>query len=253
VDAIKHELTVCLPHVKSSHRCEAIARGFGFLTYASLKVASTTANPPNQIADGMRFSAYLAEHGFAVPSTVFYHAAARRALQGAMAAMPRLTLAGIGIGARQWKLSEGRWETASERKAKFDSERAALVGDFPVRQFLISLALLSRVQRTKTVRPKTNSYWLKHVAEKYKCTYPDGQPLGPSYVANGAFIAAAAHAGFTIQTHVDDGGYCSLNTTFNMPFSTLAELDIEIRGDGASVFSRRRRASERYGAVGFLP
>ncbi|TIU87551.1 MAG: hypothetical protein E5W03_07360, partial [Mesorhizobium sp.] len=80
---------------------------------------------------------------------------------------------------------------------------------------MLSLALLERVVRTKTIRKGTGSYRSKHIAENYACTYPDGEPLGPHYVPNGTFIAAAIHAGFSYRSYVDEFGYESVNASFN--------------------------------------
>lgn len=41
----------------------------------------------------------------------------------------------------------------------------------------------------------TGSYWVKHIAENFACSYPEGEKLGPRYVSNGVLIAAAIHAG----------------------------------------------------------
>lgn len=87
--------------------------------------------------------------------------------------------------------------------------------------FLACLAYLDNVRPTKTIRPNTNSYALKHRAEKYRSTYPQGEPLGPTYVPNGIFIAAALHLGFRMRTRWDERGYESPNATFNMSTPTL--------------------------------
>lgn len=65
VARIKRVLASLLPHIKSCHRVEAMARGLGYNTYAGMRT---------DIADDMRlrkisneaFSAYLASKGFAV-------------------------------------------------------------------------------------------------------------------------------------------------------------------------------------------
>lgn len=111
--------------------------------------------------------------------------------------------------------------------------------------FLIAHEFLGHVPKTKTIRPYTGSYWLKHVAEKYPCTYPDGQRLGPSYVPNGALIAAAIHAGFSCKHGFDHEGYEHPNAQFNMPKSVLVDLDCECRPNGASAQERRNREWER--------
>jgi hypothetical protein len=76
IEAIKADLTRALPEVKSSHRCEAIARGLGFRTYAALLAASRLPVPVFATAQGAAFSAYLADHRFDTRSLPFYRAVA---------------------------------------------------------------------------------------------------------------------------------------------------------------------------------
>jgi len=243
LDTIKLALTKALPDVKSSHRCEAIARGLGFRTYASLLEEVRSGREPVATADGAAFRQYLASQDFNVGSLAFYRAAGFAALKSVAEAHPRLTNHGIGIGPP--RNAGGYWQTAAERRSRFAEGRADLVSESSVEPFLLSLAFVQRVERTKSIRPSTNSYWLKHIAENYACTYPDGGELGPRYVANGLLIAAAMQAGFQIKTFIDDHGYESINAGFNMSKSSLYELDCEIRPDGARAQSRRARERQR--------
>ena len=99
----------------------------------------------------------------------------------------------------------------------------------------------ARVQRRRAVRPKTGSYWLKHIAENLRCSYPEGDELGPRYVANGALVAAALHLGFKAGTSLDDLGYVYVHVRFNMSPKALVDLDCSIRPDGPQDQERRRR------------
>src|SRR5260370_1447636 len=82
---------------------------------------------------------------------------------------------------------------------------------------------LWRVQPTKTITSGSGSDRLKHIAENYACTYPEGVKLGPQYVPNGMLIAAAVHMGFKYKTYVDDLSYANVN--FNMSKRSIDELD----------------------------
>jgi hypothetical protein len=157
----------------------------------------------------------LAEHGFNVGALPFYSAAVRVALRATLEKVPRLTMFGIGVGPPGRK-PDGTWQTSDEVRATFVAERERLLSDYEVEPFLLSLAYLSRVKPTKTIRQGTSSYSLKHAAERFACTYPEGGKLGPQYVSNGVLIAAAVHAGFKMRTYVDNSGYDSLNVSFNM-------------------------------------
>lgn len=244
LDAIKAELTRTLSHVKSSHRCEAIARGLGYRTYAALLAATRAPITDLATAQGSAFSGYLAEHGFNVPVLAFYHAVTRVARQAVLERMPKLTMWGIGVGAPSLK-SDGTRENWKDLVVKFDKERADLLGDHATEPFLLALAFVSRVERTKTIRSDADSYWLKHMAEKYACTFPEGGKLGPQYVTNGILIAAAVHAGFSVKSYLGGNGYDSLNVSFNMSKRSLTDLECEIRPDGARAQDRRRKQEGR--------
>jgi hypothetical protein len=243
-DAIKAKLTRTLPNVKSSHRCEAFARGLGFGTYASLLAGCRLQVPTIATANGAAFSAYLAAHGFNESAVPFYRAVGGVALRMVVEKVPKLTMWGIGAG-RPRRKTNGKWENSQELQARFDAEREGLLSDFAVEPFLLSLALVARIKPTKTIRTGIGSYGLKHVAEKYACTYPGGEKLGPQYVANGVLIAAAVHVGFKMKTYVDDLGYDSLNVGFNMSKSAVEDLDCEIRPNGARAQTRRHLVEMR--------
>jgi hypothetical protein len=241
---IKSELTSILPHVKSSHRCEAIARGLGFRTYASARASALSAAADHAIVRGERFVAYLADHHFTVSAKPLYRAAAKVALRDIAKMHPKLTMWGMGIGRPQLK-ADGKWEDSRDRNTKFIEAREELVSDGAVGAFLTSLAFITKVKPTKTIRSGTGSYRLKHIAENFACTYPEGYPLGPKYVPNGALIAAAIHAGFQYKSYIDELGYGDLNVSFNMSKPCIEDLDCEIRPNGAYAQARKNRAEIR--------
>ncbi|ANL51080.1 hypothetical protein AMC87_PD00958 (plasmid) [Rhizobium phaseoli] len=241
--AIKGELLILIPEVKSSHRCEALGRGLGFESYASARAASTRTSSP-VAANGAAFRDYLESRGFVVPASVFYRAVAKVAIANVVAANEHLSAWGIGHG-RSQRNRDGKWESAEERYARFLSDRSELLSTYATQPFLVSLALLAKVVRTKTIRKGTGSYWVKHIAENFECRYPEGEPLGPHYVPNGVLIAAAIHAGFLTKSHYDELGYHSLNATFNMSKPCLEDLDYVIRPDSGRSQDRRREEERR--------
>lgn len=243
LDIIKLALTKALPDVKSSHRCEAIARGLGFRTYASLLAEVRSGREPIVTANGAAFMQYLASHDFNVGSPPFYRAVGHAALKTISEKYPRLTNHGIGVGPP--KNLGGYWKTEADRRSRFAEGRADLTSERSVEAFLLALSFVQRVEPTKTIRPATNSYWLKHIAENYAAAYPDGEKLGPGYVANGLLIAAAMQAGFQLKPFVDDYGYETLNAGFNMSKASLYDLDCEIRPDGSRAQARRERERQR--------
>ncbi|MBC8793328.1 MAG: hypothetical protein C6Y20_17145 [Tagaea sp. CACIAM 22H2] len=241
---IKADLTRSLPNVKSSHRCEGLARGLGFGTYASLLEAVRRTVKVSVTANGQSFCAYLAEHDFNVKPQPFYFAVARIAIKAALEREPMLTRAGIGIGGRKF-IGYGKRETWQEYNARVEEWRAELFNDRAIEEFLGALAFLARVTKTRTIRPDTNSYRLKHFAEEYSCSYPEGDFLGPRYIPNGSFIAAAICAGFEHKTYAEANGTYSLNVNFNMSKSSLNELECEVRPNGTLSQERRRREEAR--------
>jgi hypothetical protein len=66
VNQLKSGLAKSLPDVKSSHRAEALGRGLGFRTYASLLAESRSFEPYFAEVSGARFRDYLAEHDFLI-------------------------------------------------------------------------------------------------------------------------------------------------------------------------------------------
>jgi hypothetical protein len=247
LDITKLALTKALPDVKSSHRSEAMARGFGFGSHAAFRAAAKSGDGKIAMLDGSAFHDYLAKHDFNVKGSALYRAGAKAALQAVAERFPSLTKSGFGAG--DWDPRK----TPAERRKMYAEDRAALTSDYAVAPFLASLAFVSRAVRTKTIRPATNSYWLKHIVEEYHCTYPDGEALGPVYVANGLLIAAAVHAGFEVKPHRDEYGRETLNAGFNMAKVSLYDLDCEIRPDGSRANARRdlarQRAARRSGYV----
>jgi hypothetical protein len=189
LDALKGGLAQVLPDVKSSHRVEALGRGLGFRTYATLRAAAQSPEPLMATVSGESFAAYLTEHGFEVDPAHLYRAAAQVAINDVLDKMPRLSIHGIGFG-RPQRNPDRTWETPQQSYAKFVERRQECQELHAAEEFLLALALLSRVQPTKTVTSGSGSYRLKHIAENYACTYPEGGKLGPRYVANGMLIAA---------------------------------------------------------------
>jgi hypothetical protein len=132
-----------------------------------------------------------------------------------------------------------------ETVAKFRQSRVDLVSDGALGPFLASLAFLANVPMTKTIRRSAGSYFIKHIAENYPCTYPDGEELGPRYVPNGVLIAAAIQAGFLYKTYIDERGYHDVNVSFNMSKPAIVDLDCEFRPNGARAQQRRNKLEAR--------
>lgn len=249
LDRLKAGLRLTAPDIKSSHRVEALARALGFSTNAELRVRlSARAVGPCPI-NPEAFRLYLADHGFNAPPSVILRAVAHAITLGAMDRDERLHLWGWGCG-RPERGSGGAWETPYQHYDRFLRYREELTSIRVAEQVLRAIALLSRVPATRTIRPDTDSYRLKHIAENFPCAYPGGEALGPGYVANGPLIVAAIHLGFVYKTGRDRDGWEWPNVTFNMSQKHLLELDIACRPNGARAQARRRKLEpRRYGSL----
>jgi hypothetical protein len=127
LDLIKADLTRALPQIKSSHRCEAVARGLGFRAYAALRAASQSPDPIIATANGAAFSAYLLAHGFGVLLPPFYRAIGRACVRDVLERTPKLTMFGIGVGPPQRK-ADGTRENQRECYLRFVESRDRLLG-----------------------------------------------------------------------------------------------------------------------------
>jgi len=224
VVAIKEYLWAELPSVKSSHRLEAIARGLGFKTYAALLQATQSIVPTMVKPKTAPFILFLRQHGFEVEPAHLYRTAARVAVSIVLEKTPKLSANGCGFHAPQWVGDLKRYETPQERYKKFLQSRKELLSKGCLDEFLLAFAVAQKTRRTKTVRDSSYSYRLKHIAETTTYVCADGTELGPRYVSNGAFIAAALYAGFRMKTYLDHSGYDQISVCFNMPKREIGDL-----------------------------
>ncbi|MGQ3150398.1 hypothetical protein [Brevundimonas mediterranea] len=244
---LKSGLRQTAPNIKSSHRVEALARGLGYRSNAELRARLVETRPARRV-DTAAFTGYLSEHGFDASAALLLRAAGHAITLDVMDRDDRLHKWGWGCGRPERR--DGRWETPYENYDRFLRYRDELTDIRVADQVLRAIAMLSRVPATRTIRPDTDSYRLKHIAENFPCDYPDGELLGPEYVANGPLIVAASHFGFRYRTGRDPQGYEWPNVTFNMSQSHLLELDIVCRPNGARAQARRRRQEAgRYGSL----
>lgn len=228
---------------KTSHRTEALARGLGFPTHASL-LATLGEDEASRRVNAGAYSAYLRERGLPHAQKPLFQAVAFAAISAVLERDHKLQSGGYGAG-RFRRKDDGAWENAYEHYDRFLARRAELLSDWHTEQFLCAVAFLATVPMTRTIRPDTDSYRLKHIAEKYPVQLDDGEVLGPAYVSNGALIVAALHLGFRYRAGQDELGYDWPNVTFNMAQKALLDLDCLYRPNGARSLDRLLR-SEPY-------
>lgn len=193
IEILKKELGVLLPNVKSSHRVEAMARGLGWNSNATLRT-DLADGPAIRNVDRVRFGQYLGEHGFTnIRNGVLTEAvgradsaAARQAILAVMEREPELTQHGYPYSYKRM--------TAAERKAEHDMHRASMVTDDSVEQFLLAQRFLFNQSRTQRVTRKVSSYGYKHQIEEIlrQTNAPE------NFVSNGMFIVAALDLDFIV-------------------------------------------------------
>jgi hypothetical protein len=233
--SLKASLARWAPGIKSSHRVEALARSLAFSTHAALIAAIDSTTVQIVTVESDAFGAYLRERDFEIDENIVHRAVAAAAIDRVRELHPRLASHGFGVP----RLGRESW---AERFRRFAANQAEMGEESFAGSFLLSLVLLREIPKTRTIRPRTNSYWLKHVAEKVEANYPNGARLGPGYVPNGAFIAAAIYAGFACRYRQDRDGEEHPNCLFNMSYRVLAELDARWRLDGDIAEQRREQA-----------
>jgi hypothetical protein len=194
IEHMKDALRASLPDVKSSRRVEALARGLGWATNASMRAALAAA-PAETSPDEGAFLDYLRQHSFEAPSGSLVRAFAQAGLRRAMDLEPELS----GFG---YRVPRDRGETPEEAEAHFQANRAEMLGEHGIDKFIRAAKFLSKFGQRKSMNRKRSSYGLKHDAER-----AEGDD-----VANGMLIAAALAMGFSAErTHAG-----SPNAYFNI-------------------------------------
>jgi hypothetical protein len=219
IESIKADLTKYFKNVKSSHRVEALARALGFNTYAALRAEIQKETSGKVLLNWVSFRAYLEEKGYNdVIARPLFLAAGRATIRCIMKEYPLLTYEGVGIDPYHYK-----GIALQDYQKVFFGFRDEMLLDENIEQFLRSYVFVSKIEKTKSITDN-NSYFLKHIAEKFSFTYPDGVTSQPKGVFNGSLIFAAIHAGFKIREWAG-----SQNVSFNMKKRSIHDLDRLIR------------------------
>lgn len=241
LNSIKTYLRAQDPDIKSSHRCEALARGLGFQTYASMLAGLRGGRTVAVTARSDAFSAYLRERDFNTSGAHFLRAVANVALSSVLEQHSELTSDGMGVYARHsW--GHEPLETFEARRAK---SRADMRGEQAAERFLLALAFVQRIPKTKSIRSGSGYRRMKHIAEKMPATFPDGEKLGPQYLPAGFLLAAAIHDGFNWKKSRGLDDNIGPEVRFNMLKSAVTDLAAEIRYDDGYVQDRLRSRQRR--------
>ncbi len=234
---LKQSAHQLLPGIKWAHTLEALARGFGFETYAALCVHAAREDVTLRNLDSEPFAQYLHARDFNVPPEILYRVAASVAIKAVIEKWPNLTAHGMALDPYRGEAHEST-EHYSQR---FSAARSDLLSPKGIDGFLCALAFLARVKTIRSINRKSYTYKLKHTAELYHCSYPTGQKLGPIYISNGMFITASVHCGLVVRSR----GAGLPSAYLNLSERSIADLDCEIRPNGARAQERARREQLR--------
>lgn len=216
VVSLKTDLAKTYPHVKSSHRVEALARAFGFSTFAAMLATSKDYSEPSAQLNWDAFNAYLTSHGFNVIAPPLYIAVARVVLQQLLPLVPELTMHGLGVNPAI-RDPEGKEETSQEHVVRFRVSRSQFSDERAARQFLCAVEVMTKIKPLQSINKKADSLMLTRLVEGHEYACPDGQRLKEDYVSDGAVIAAAIYAGFAYEKH-------GVNAVFNMSQKSIDAL-----------------------------
>jgi hypothetical protein len=213
VDGIKRELGHLLSDVKSSHRVEAMARGLGFQTNASLRALLQNGQADCTVGDSA-FETYLIDRGFPKPPYATLTEAVsrvretqtRQAIAAVMDAFPELSSIGFDV-------YDGENKTESQRQADFEESRAQMLTSRYVEQFKHCVALLSTKPKSANFNTEFTTYKIKHAVERHL----EGLGIPNFHISNGMLIAAAAHLGFQIKRRDFMSAYLNIDWTTPLP------------------------------------
>ena len=211
---IKSELKDYHPGVKTTHRVEAMARGLGYKTYASLLAALEHGAQSIETNDAAFNQALSLLSGQSIDGRTLSRSLARVAVRRAQAVEPSLTER--GFDSAMPTTSDERRMSFAERRQAFEARRAETLKHWAMDQFELALLYLDMQERRRTINRDYTSYNLKHRAEDLSRNQKLHTHLG-NYVSNGMLIAAAITRGFEYK----QVSYDSLNAYFNISSKTI--------------------------------
>ena len=207
VEAMKDELRRCIPEVKSSHRAEALARGLGWNTNASMR-ASLVSSPSERDVVPAAFYAYLAEHGAHVAERLLPETICRTHIRAVMTEHDQLTHHGFGV-------YNGDRISVSEWRSRYAKSRDEMLGASAIGEFERACEYLAKLETTRAPTTVFHTYNLKHSAERWHRHCGIEGRWDRDYVSNGMLLTAAFHLGLRVRraSATSSVGYLNVSTT----------------------------------------
>jgi len=195
LDPLKGHLLALIPQAQSSHRAEALARGLGFGSNAALRAGVADAPIDCEVDTGAFIDFLKSRDVRDVPWNTLSEAIVRVKLADQRTAITTVMEQLPELGSRGFRTRDAR-RTTRENADDFRASREEMLEPHSVAEFMRAVAFLETKEKAGTVSRKATSYGYKHEAERF---HRDVKPRANPYVANGLFIAAAAHLGFTVK------------------------------------------------------
>lgn len=226
IDPLKSQLLALAPAVKASHRVEALARGLGFGSHAAL-LATLGEDPAPCAIDNSAFGAFLKDRGGAdLPYDTLSEAVVRTKFARSRATIEEVLAREPALSANGLRSFDRRL-SPQENAANFARSRQAMIEARYVEQFIRAVAYLETREKSKTAARGRTSYGYKHDAEHF---HEAAAPGEDPYVANGMFIAAALHLGFTAKREADSSPNALINIATAKAPRRRSELAGAMRG-----------------------
>ncbi len=217
IEYIKADLRAALPTAGSCHRVEALARGLGWNTYAAMLATVSRNQVECEVKPGA-FVAYMTAKGVQAAEDLLFKTACRIQVRTVMAAQEQLTRFGFGV-------YEGHRLPVPEWRIRLAEERASMLSDEGIAEFIRARDYLALLATIKTVNRKHTSYGLKHAAERHHRRGAYANQTAKAYVSNGMLIAAAYQLGLRVSR----ASWSSPNAHFNVSSRSVRTLDSTLK------------------------
>jgi hypothetical protein len=206
IDSLKAEMLQALPHIKSSHRVEAMARGLGWSTNAAMR-ADLAHGTALRTVRSDAFATYLAERHLTAWPRCFVDTVLKALIRAVMDAHPELTHHGFGVYEEQRISSQ-------ERQTRYETSRAEMLSARALGEFERGWDFLESLERTKAPTRVFTSYNLKHTAERWHRHRGIEGRWERAYVSNGMLLAAAVALGLQVKraNRVSFVGFLNVST-----------------------------------------
>lgn len=217
---LKTELKRVCPEVTASHRIEAAARGFGYLSYAAMR-SSLTAGEISIDIDDVAFENYLHIHNAQCAFKLRRLTSAICRLKAATVLRIYPTLTVVGFDNPYRANRSERHLNSSELEQNFANRRRECLEAENCAGFELACIYLNTQSKIASFNRSFSSYQLKHRAEDLVRVQGKHTEI-TDYVSNGMFIIAALSLGFRCKQFDPFGANAFINISSKSVRATAA-------------------------------